>query len=248
MEAKTFVSRSAAAGGIGVLCVVVGGVGIATAANGGSLTLGGSNTATHTTTLTDTSNSPLSLITKKGKPPLSVNSKGLVKNLNAGELGGLTTSQLSAGSGAQLKINLFGHSPKVIELPQPTGTSPALGLFPEAIVSTAKLAKGTYEVTGTVLAEETICWLGTTSALGSQQYSISTDEGASAAETATFRVKKGQRVREWCAGLDQSAGDPGGTVISAGLTAVRVASSANGTVHPTNTTAPLFRKSAKLLK
>ena len=132
MDGRKFVGRSAAAGAIGMLCVVVGGIGIATATNGGSLVLGQSNSATHTTTLKDTKGSPLSLVTKKSKPPLTVNSKALVKNLNAGELGGLSATQLSTGSGVQFKINLQSASPKVVVLAQPTGTIPAETFFPRA--------------------------------------------------------------------------------------------------------------------
>jgi hypothetical protein len=97
-----------AVGAIGVLSVVVAGVGVATAANGGSLVLGHANSATATTTLTDTSGTPLSLVGKSSKPPLSVNSSKQVAHLNASLLGGQSASTLgTSGSGVQTKwVNL----------------------------------------------------------------------------------------------------------------------------------------------
>jgi hypothetical protein len=248
MDRTRFVGRSAAAGGIGALCIVVGGIGVATAANGGSLLFGTSNAATHTTTLKDTNGTALSLITKKSKPPLQVSSKTLVKNLNSGELGGLSASELSTGSSAQFKINLDSAHAHVIELPQPTGTVPTETFFPASIVSTAKLAAGRYAVNVSTLAESTLCWLGTSSAMGKQQYSIASATGSTVSEAATFKVTKGQRVHEYCAGIDQTSGDPGGIILSAGINAVRVQTSLNGKVHPFTASVPLTRNSTRLLK
>jgi hypothetical protein len=247
MSRRQLVGRSVLAGGVGALVLAAGGIGVATAVNGGSLVLGGSNTATHNTTLSDVKGTPLSLFTKKSTPPLKVNSKAMVRNLNAGELGGLSAGKLSVGSSAQLKINLLSTTPKVIALPQPIGTSPNLTVFPTSIVSTAKLAAGTYEVNGTALAAEVLCWLGTTPAVGSQQYSVATEGGGTVAEAASFKVKKGQRVHEFCAGLDQTSGDPGGTVLSAGIDAVRVVSSSKGLTKKATSTVAIAR-TAKLLK
>lgn len=115
-DVRKLLGRGAVAGAIGGLVLAAGGIGVATAVNGGSLILGSSNSATHTTTLKDTSGTPLSLITKKSKPPLKVSSHALVKNLNSGELGGLTAGSLSTGSSAHLKINLFSATPKVVVL------------------------------------------------------------------------------------------------------------------------------------
>ena len=76
-----------AVGAIGALSIVVGGLGVATAANGGSLILGHSNSATSTTTLTDPDGTPLSLVGKSSKPPLKVSSSAQVPHLNASLLG-----------------------------------------------------------------------------------------------------------------------------------------------------------------
>jgi hypothetical protein len=97
-----------AVGAIGALSVVVAGLGVATAANGGSLVLGQGNTATATTTLTDTSGTPLSLVGKSSKPPLKVSSSTQVAHLNASLLGGKPASALAtSGSGVQTKwVNL----------------------------------------------------------------------------------------------------------------------------------------------
>ena len=54
--------------------VLTGGGAAAYAANGGSLLIGRSNSATATTTLTNSSGIPLKLVAKPGYPPLTVNS------------------------------------------------------------------------------------------------------------------------------------------------------------------------------
>jgi hypothetical protein len=95
MIGRQLAGLSVVAGAIGVLCLAVGSLGVATAANGGSLILGHRNTATKTTTLTDKHGTPLSLVGKKSKPPLKVNSSKRVKHLNASLLGGESASTLS---------------------------------------------------------------------------------------------------------------------------------------------------------
>jgi hypothetical protein len=235
MNGKQLVGRSAAAGGIGVLCVIVSGIGIAAASNGGSLVIGHANSATSTTTLSNSHGTPLSLKAKHGKPPLTVNSNALIKNLNAAQVGGLTPKQLEArGSSAQLKVNLFVKSPLVIELPPETGVSPKIRLHPLVIVSTAKLAAGTYQVTGTSSGEEAACWLGTAAdTVGPHQIGLIGDSGGSTTMTATYKVKKGQRVREYCAGVDASGEQ---VIVSAGITAISVGTSSAGVASPPNST------------
>jgi len=85
---------SAPAAFIGVGTLVVSGVGVADAATGGTFILGRSNLATTVTTLTNTGGTALSLKSKSGYPPLAVNSKKLVPNLNANYLNGLTSTSL----------------------------------------------------------------------------------------------------------------------------------------------------------
>jgi hypothetical protein len=241
MKSRQFFGRGAVVGGMGVLCVVVSGVGVATAVNGGSLMLGKANTATHTTTLKDTKGTALSLISKRSSPPLKVNSKALVKNLNASELGGLTASKLSTGSGAQLKVDLFAAHPKGILLAQPTGTFPKSKYFPEVIASTANLAAGTYQVTSSTLAANVLCWLGTSPAMGTQQYGLVDTPGSTVALSEILTVK-GQQIRLYCAGTDTNSGDPGGVVFDGDITAIKLLTASKGTVHSAKDPVTLTRK------
>jgi hypothetical protein len=115
MVGRQLAGRSVVAGAIGMLCLAVGGLGIATAANGGSLVLGQHNTATSTTKLADSNGSPLSLVGKKSKPPLKVNSSKQVKHLNASLLGGESASRLShsitytAGAAGKMFTGSIGY-------------------------------------------------------------------------------------------------------------------------------------------
>jgi hypothetical protein len=86
------IQKSVAAVGIGALVVI--GTGSAVAATGHSLILGAKNTATKTTTLSDSKGTPLALSAPNGKAPLSVNSSTEVKKLNAALLDGLSASGL----------------------------------------------------------------------------------------------------------------------------------------------------------
>jgi hypothetical protein len=81
-------------GAIGVGVIVVSTMGVAVAANGGSLELGHKNTATPTTTLIDRKGTPLAVTGDKHRPPLTVNSAVQVPHLNAGLVGGMSSSQL----------------------------------------------------------------------------------------------------------------------------------------------------------
>ena len=81
--------------GMGIGVLALGGFGVAGATNGSSLIVGHANLATHTTKLSDGKGTPLSLAGARSKPPLQVNSKHMVANLNAQYVGGKTASQLS---------------------------------------------------------------------------------------------------------------------------------------------------------
>ena len=132
MNLGQLAGRSVVAGGIGVLCLVVGGLGVATAANGGSLVLGHHNSATSTTTLKDGKGTPLSLVGKKSKPPLKVNSSKQVAHLNASLLGGQSASALrTTGSGAITPTNVAEGE----DLPLPFDA----GLIGRLVASTGKL-------------------------------------------------------------------------------------------------------------
>jgi hypothetical protein len=104
MALRHLATRTTAVLAIGVMTVAVSGLGIADAANGGSLRLGHSNAATKTTTLKDSKGTPLSLVGKASKPPLKVNSKKLVSKLNAQFVGGKPVSQLASGVTSQLAV------------------------------------------------------------------------------------------------------------------------------------------------
>jgi hypothetical protein len=222
MIGRQLAGRSVVAGGIGVLCLAVGGLGVATAANGGSLTLGHHNTATSTTTLEDGQGTPLSLVGKKSKPPLKVNSSKRVKHLNASRLGGLSAAQVSAGSVAM------------------TGTDELTGATlsddsdnATLVARTAKLAKGTYYVSASALLD------GTSSANGGGFCYVSdsannTDAALQfgggefvgflqATETVAVKLARSHTISEFCYGRDTGA-----TVYNAGILAIRIAHSKIG--------------------
>src|SRR4051812_20200530 len=81
---------------IAVGAVFVAMSGTAVAANGGSLVLGRSNSATSTTTLSDSKDTPLALSGPKSEPPLKVNSSKKVAKLNADLVDGLDSAKLQA--------------------------------------------------------------------------------------------------------------------------------------------------------
>ena len=74
--------------------IVLGGAGVASAANGGNFILGHSNTETLKSTLSNSNGTPLQLNASTGNPPLKVNNSVQVPSLNAAEVGGQTASQL----------------------------------------------------------------------------------------------------------------------------------------------------------
>ena len=67
----------------GALCMLVLGSGTAVAATGGKFILGRSNSASTTTTLTNTKGTALSLRAPAGRAPLAVNTSTKVSRLNA---------------------------------------------------------------------------------------------------------------------------------------------------------------------
>lgn len=79
--------------------VLTGGGAAAYAANGGSLLIGRSNSATATTTLTNTRGIPLKLVAKPGSPPLTVNSTTTVPYLSADRLDGLSSGSFALAAG-----------------------------------------------------------------------------------------------------------------------------------------------------
>jgi hypothetical protein len=86
------VSKSVVAIGLGAIVII--GSGSAVAATGHNLILGHKNSATKTTTLSDSKGTPLSLKARKGHAPFAVNSSKVVTHLNADLLDGLSSSAL----------------------------------------------------------------------------------------------------------------------------------------------------------
>jgi hypothetical protein len=85
--------------GVVVAAVVLGGGGVAWAANGNPLILGQSNKAGKTTKIVDTKGTPLGLTAKAGKAPLTVNTGTKVTNLNADTVDGLSSGSFARTSG-----------------------------------------------------------------------------------------------------------------------------------------------------
>jgi hypothetical protein len=225
MNVRQLFSRGVVAGGIGALVLTVGGLGIATAANGGSLVLGHHNTATKTTTLKDKHGTPLSLVGKKSKPPLKVNSSKQVSHLNASLLGGSSAAQLATHGSAAL-----------------TGTAADVATTetPVLVVATSTLHKGTYYINASALLDSTdggFCYIGTgTDFTGALQYGGGevTSTYVQASETVVVKVTSPTAFGQYCYTETGS-----GFVYDAGISAISVASSATGT------TASVAKRSAR---
>jgi hypothetical protein len=227
MNVRHLATNTIAATGIGVLAVVVGGLGVATAANGGSLTLGHHNSATKTTTLTDKKGTPLSLVTKKGKPPLKVNSKGLVKHLNASLLGGKSAAQLQAiASAAAGELVINGSTPiKTITLPVGTAGPDGPALSPVLIASTATLDPGTYIVNAQAISGDALCWVDTAPNPDKpHEFGGGAHNGSSAVVDTAFTLTSAHKLNLYCSNLENTPG----SVLTAGITAIKVASVATG--------------------
>jgi hypothetical protein len=221
---KRSTSPAVVVGVIAGLALSVGGLGVAAAANGGSLVLGHANTATHPTTLTNSHGTPLALKAKVGHPPLTVNSKALVKHLNADELDGSSASVLAtSGSGASTH---FGSSFRGI-----------VGTTPTFVARTGALAKGTYYVnaaaSGTFSdgASGLACFVSTSAPTAADQDSASqsttTGGGASVPVVAVVKVTAKAKITLFCY-TEVMTGTPETEIAQAGITAIRIAHSAKG--------------------
>jgi hypothetical protein len=219
MGVKQVFRGGVVAGGIGVLALTVGGLGIATAANGGSLVLGHSNTATKTTTLKDKSGTPLALVGKKSKPPLKVNSSKQVRHLNASLLGGLSASQLNSGSSGQIPPETY--------LSVPVGS--------ETLVSrTGVLSKGTYYVNASALlngSDGGFCYIGTSNSTttavqwgGTEPETDGTADFSQASETALVKVTSPTKYGQYCETHSSAAA----SAYDAAIFAIRVSHTTTG--------------------
>jgi hypothetical protein len=207
MITRRFIAGGAAVGAIGLLSLTIAGAGIAAAANGGSLILGHSNTATSTTTLRDSHGTPLSLVGKASAPPLKVSSSKQVNHLNASLLGGESAAQLAThGSGAQLPDSYSGES---LTTDNAASTK---------IAATSELSPGTYFVSASAAVYDSTtagdyCFVGkTANARSSLQASATTSTGISElGATLVVTLSSPATLGEYCFtdGTDASA-DQGG--------------------------------------
>jgi hypothetical protein len=213
MITRRFIGGGAAVGAIGLLSLTIAGAGIAAAANGGSLILGHSNTATATTTLRDSHGTPLSLVGKGSAPPLKVSSSKQVNHLNASLLGGKSAAQLAThGSGAQTPFN-YSES-----LTSDYSAS-------TKIAATSELSPGTYFVSASALVYESstagdFCFVGkTANATGGLQISATQSTGDSElGETLVVTLSSPATLGEYCytTGTGAAADDGGIYAISVG--------------------------------
>jgi hypothetical protein len=142
--------------------VLVGGADLASyAATGNPLILGHANSAGGTTSLKNTGRGPaLNLNSIKSAPPLVVNSKKMVKNLNANMVGGQTARQLNA---PVFRYHLGRDN---------TPISATTGHF-----FTTKIPTGTYEVTMSGILSSTVATDQYFCAIGDKQRILADDIG-----------------------------------------------------------------------
>jgi hypothetical protein len=224
----TLRSLSPAAAVAVTISLVLGGAGLADAANGGSFLLGRANKETATASLSNSRGTPLKLSAPKGRAPLAVNRSGLVKNLNAQYTGGLTAGQLQAAGGD-------GFTRQNASIP--------IDAKGEIVTGTGHLPAGTYYVTATALLnvasgdQAGFCAIvrgsqpGTILAYGGQD-----GEGyVQAAETVAVAITAGDTIKEECG----TRGTAGGSVTyNAGITAIRILSSHGTAPARTGNTTP----------
>jgi hypothetical protein len=196
------------------LGLVLGGVGIAGAATGGTFILGQPSTESGTAKLSDSHSTPLSLSAARNKAPLAVNRTVMVRNLNAQYLGGLSAAslKLTGGDGfvaPNADVALTHNS--FIEVAG-TGHLPA-GVYYVTATALIDLTTGDYE--GECALYQDHDYIGSVGGGDGTNY-------VQAAETITVQLKNGDSLQENC---DVDGTGNGSEAIDAALTAVRVASS-----------------------
>lgn len=212
--------RSLAVAGLGLGALAVASMGVAAAADGGSLLLGRSNHATATTTLSDSKGTPLSLRAKSGKPPLRVNSSKKVAHLNADLLDGVNASGLGpSGSGVSTKFK--------------DGNRGLVGTALVPVVSTGALKAGTYyiNVATTIYippGQQAVCFVATGPKAQYQGGETSTSAQGQFvfADVDVLTVKAGEHVRQYCQTTETGASNA--EVVHGGITAIRMAQSTAG--------------------
>jgi hypothetical protein len=198
------------------LALVLGGAGLASAANGGSFILGKSNSETATAKLSNSTGTPLSLSAPLGKAPLAVNRNTMVNHHNAQFTGGMTAGQLQTTGGV-------GFLPPNSDLP--------INGNPTVVASTGPLPAGVYYVNASAQVQVAAGdAFGTCAIVGpgpDQTISVGGEgrEGnVQASETAPVGVSAGDILREECF----TGGSHGSDVFDAGITAIRIQSSHQG--------------------
>jgi hypothetical protein len=222
MTSRSFIRSGITVGAIAALSLAVAGVGIATAANGGWLTLGRANTATRTTTIKDPKGTPLALVGNKAKPPLTVSSSKQVPHLNASLLGGLSATGLATSDSG----SSFGPDD---DIPLAEDNAP-----PTFVVGTKELAPGTYFVSASAdTVDDNInavfgarCFVGPNSNVDDAYVASGSDSRGTQneSETAVVKLSAPASLSEYC---DSSATDPI-SVSTAGIFAIRVAHASIG--------------------
>lgn len=197
--------------------LVLGGAGVASAANGGNFILGHTNTETARSNLTNSNGTPLMLNASTGNPPLKVNNSVQVPSLNASEVGGLSASQLATGGDGFT-------SP---------GTGTPVDSSQEQVASTGALAGGTYYVNASALVSVAsgdsygFCFIRKGSNPTPLSYGGTEVQGnyVNATETVAASVSAGDTLQEWC----YTGGANGSDAYNAGINAIRVLSSSGTT-------------------
>lgn len=197
--------------------LVLGGAGIASAANGANFLLGKFNTETSTAWLKNTTGPALKLLAPSNSAPLQVSNSKLVSGLNAQYVNGMSSSQLATGGDGFT-------APK---------TDTAISSTSTEVASTGALAAGTYYVTATALLDvatgdgQGYCYIAKGSSTGTELgYGGASQEGwFTAAETLAASVNAGDTLQEWCYTNSTS----GSYAYNAGITATRVLSSSGTT-------------------
>jgi hypothetical protein len=198
-----------------VVAATLGGTGIAGAATGGSFILGRGDRESSTASLSSSRGSPLSLSAPKRKAPLAVNRNVEVKNLNAAEVGGLTSSSLKLTGGT-------GFAPPNADI------AITHDVFTQ-VVSTGPLPAGAYYVQASALIDLTP---GDTTGTcivqkvgGPALFGGGGGDGSNfvqAATTVVMRLTTRGAVNESC--ITDGTGS-GSEVIDAGIIAIRILSS-----------------------
>jgi hypothetical protein len=217
---------------------------VATAANGDSVLLGHKNTATKTTTIKDRHGTPLSLIGKKTKPPLTVNSSKMVKNLNAAKVGGFSAAQLRGhASSAELGVkpqDAFESGTTGILVPKLEGTSDAPVFHTVKVISTSTLPAGNYVVTASGFGSNSGCWIDSVLDLSRTEDlfglgALGSNAPAAGSSVRSFGLTKPAAISLYCYGVSF---DDDGFIPVANIAAVPVGPIAHGTHAATTTPAP----------